>query len=77
MYRIGVDIGGTNIALGLLDEELELKDSSSIPFQRGGERVAARIAEQVRLMLEKAGAGVEDPASAWPCPAASTRPARR
>ncbi len=60
MYRIGVDIGGTNIALGLLDEELELKDTRSIPFQRGGERVAARIAEQARLMLEEAGAGEED-----------------
>lgn len=56
MYRIGVDIGGTNIALGLLDEDLELKDSRSIPFERGGEQVAARIAEQARLMLAKAGA---------------------
>ncbi|MEA5060045.1 MAG: ROK family protein [Candidatus Pelethousia sp.] len=60
MYRIGVDIGGTNIALGLLDEKLELKDARSIPFQRGGERVAALIAGQAGAMLEKVGAGKED-----------------
>lgn len=60
MYRIGVDIGGTNIALGLLDEELELKDTKSIPFQRGGEYVAARIADQARAMLAGAGAGEEE-----------------
>lgn len=60
MYRIGVDIGGTNIALGLLDEELQLIDSSSIPFQRGGELVAARVAQQVQLLLQKAGADIKD-----------------
>ncbi len=59
MYRIGVDIGGTNIALGLLDNALNLQSSRSIPFRPGGEAVAARIAEQIRLMLAEAGTGVE------------------
>lgn len=59
MYRIGVDIGGTKIAMGLLNEDLELINSRSVPFLRGGERVAGRIAEEARLMLSEAGAGVE------------------
>ena len=55
MYRIGVDIGGTNIALGLLDEDWELLAQKSVPFQRGGETVAAIIAQQIRIMLGEAG----------------------
>ena len=60
MYRIGVDIGGTNISLGLLDDDLEIRASRSIPFQRGGDRVAKIIAEQVHMMLEEAGIGQEE-----------------
>lgn len=63
MYRIGVDIGGTNIALGLLDEHLELVTQRSVPFERGGERVAAIIAEQVGAMLGQAGSGAASIAS--------------
>ena len=32
MYQIGIDIGGTNVKLGLLDEALELTAEASIPF---------------------------------------------
>ena len=55
MYRIGVDIGGTNIALGILDEGWELLAQKSVPFQRGGEIVAAIIAQQIRAMLAETG----------------------
>ena len=55
MYRIGVDIGGTNIALGLLDPAWELVAKVSVPFARGGQKVAAIIAEQVAGLLAQAG----------------------
>ena len=32
MYQVGVDIGGTNIAMGLVDEALEVVQRRSIPF---------------------------------------------
>ena len=32
MYQIGIDIGGTNVKIGLLDETLELTAEASIPF---------------------------------------------
>ena len=32
MYRIGFDIGGTNIAFGMIDDELNIIRKSSVPF---------------------------------------------
>lgn len=32
MYQIGIDIGGTNVKIGLLDEALELTAETSVPF---------------------------------------------
>ena len=32
MYQIGIDIGGTNVKIGLLNEALELCAEISIPF---------------------------------------------
>lgn len=52
MYRIGVDIGGTNIKIGLVDEDLAITDRSSIPFPHlSGEEVAAQIADEIRRLL--------------------------
>ena len=31
MYTIGVDLGGTNIAVGLCNEELKMIDKGSVP----------------------------------------------
>lgn len=58
MYQIGVDIGGTNIALGLVDENLQMVCRSSVPFSKegGGEGTAKAIYEQTRKLLEEAGA---------------------
>ena len=30
MYRIGIDLGGTNIVAGLVDEHLEIIDKCSV-----------------------------------------------
>ena len=52
MYQIGVDIGGTNIKIGLVDEQLEIVARSSIPFpQAAGEVVANKLAEAIRALL--------------------------
>lgn len=56
MYQIGVDIGGTNIKIGLVDENLEITARSSIPFpQAGGEVVADELAAAIRALLSSAG----------------------
>lgn len=61
MYQIGVDIGGTNIALGLVDENIEIIRRSSIPFvQDGGEANAKRIAEQIHGLLAAAEITLSD-----------------
>ena len=43
MYQIGVDIGGTNIKLGLVDEELNLAARTSVPFPHAGADAAADV----------------------------------
>ncbi len=56
MYQIGVDIGGTSIKIGLVDENLEITARSSIPFSRsGGEAVADELAAAIRALLTSAG----------------------
>lgn len=56
MYRIGIDIGGTSVKIGLVDQELNILHRHSIPFRPiGGEGVAAAIAEAVRQLLADHG----------------------
>ena len=58
MYQIGVDIGGTNIKIGLVDEALEIVARGSIPFpQAAGEVVADKLASAIRTLLADAGVG--------------------
>lgn len=52
MYRIGIDIGGTSIKIGLVDCDLQIVRRTSLPFQLvGGEAIAAMIAEAIRALL--------------------------
>ena len=62
MYQIGVDIGGTNIALGLVDESLEMVCHSSVPFSKegGGSGTAKAIYEQTQKLLKEAGADMSE-----------------
>ena len=62
MYQVGVDIGGTNIAMGLVDEALDVVQRRSIPFdvEGGGERTAEIIHEGTLAMLKSQGAGLYD-----------------
>ena len=46
MYRIGIDLGGTNIAAGLVNEEYKIVSKLSVPTgaDRGAEAIVADIA---------------------------------
>ena len=73
MYRIGIDLGGTNIAVGILDEENRIAASSSAPTRAalGAEQLLDDIAQCVMNALnfagifpeECAGAGIGSPGS--------------
>lgn len=61
MYRIGIDLGGTNIAVGLVNEEYEIVRKVSAPTEaanRTGEEIAAEIARLCREVV--AGQGLSD-----------------
>jgi len=52
MYQIGIDIGGTSIKIGLVDETLNIVRRTGLPFQCiGGENVAAQIAAAILELL--------------------------
>ena len=57
MYRIGVDLGGTNIAVGLVDEKYKIVYKQSIPTnaQREAEAILADIAALCRRVCEEFG----------------------
>ncbi|MCE5236082.1 MAG: ROK family protein [Clostridiaceae bacterium] len=50
MFRIGFDVGGTNIAAGLLNESLDIVQRRNVPFSngKGGEYIASVLAQLVR-----------------------------
>lgn len=56
MYRIGVDIGGTSIKIGLIDEELQIVKRAAIPFPHvEASQVAAKLAGAIRELLAENG----------------------
>lgn len=59
---IGVDVGGTNIKLGLVDDAGRTVGYHSVPTKAelGGADAVGRIAEGVEHMLEQAGATISD-----------------
>ena len=61
MYQIGVDIGGTNIKVGLVSDELSLLRSVSVRFPHdGAASVIAAIAEAVDDLLKQEGIARKD-----------------
>lgn len=62
MYYLGIDLGGTNIAAGIVDEKMELVYKTSIPTESkgGAESVIARMAEAAKLAIEGYGITVDD-----------------
>ena len=65
MYRIGIDLGGTNIAVGVVDDRHQIAAEASVPAgaHRPAEQVVADMCRAVELALDKAGLTVRDCAS--------------
>ncbi len=57
MYRIGIDLGGTNIAAGIVNENFEIIAKTSIPTgaDRPADEIAADMAAICHAVCEKAG----------------------
>ena len=57
MYRIGVDLGGTNIAAGIVNEKYEIVCKDSIPTgaDRSAEEIVADMAKLCNRLCEKSG----------------------
>ena len=62
MYRIGVDLGGTNIAVGIVNDNMELVHKSSVPTgaTRPGEEIVADIAMLCRKVCDEVGVALSD-----------------
>ncbi len=55
MYYIGVDLGGTNIAVGIVDENLKILKKGSVPTlaNRDGELIVKDMADLARRLLDE------------------------
>ncbi len=55
MYTIGVDLGGTNIAVGLCDESLKIIDKGSVPTMadRDGELIVKDMAMLAKKIIDR------------------------
>ncbi len=62
-YRIGIDLGGTAIKAGLVDEQYHIIQSYSQPTGEGFSTVVANMAEAARRVADKAGLAITD----FPC----------
>ena len=62
MYRIGIDVGGTNIAMGVVDESLKIIKKNSIKTREAAEPEAmiAAIAKGVKDLMAEAGLKEDD-----------------
>lgn len=62
MYRIGIDLGGTNIAAGIVDSEYHIVCKASVPTeaQRPAEQIAASIAELCHKVCADFGITVDE-----------------
>ena len=56
MYAIGVDLGGTNMRIGIVDENFSLKDVISLSSPKGYEReehIYKNIADNIQMLISK------------------------
>ena len=62
MYRIGVDLGGTNIAVGLVNDDMKIKVKKSLPTgaSRPAEEIVADIAALCRAVCDEEGIALSD-----------------
>jgi len=57
MYRIGIDLGGTNIAIGIVNENFEIVKQGSVPTNAGrpGEELVADMAALCKKLIAELG----------------------
>ena len=62
MYYIGVDLGGTNIAVGIVDEQYNLIIKGKTPTmkERGADEIVRDMATLAASLVEKAGLTFDD-----------------
>ena len=61
MYYIGVDLGGTNIAIGIVNENLELVKKASVPTKADEpDTIVADMATLCRRLLDENGIALEE-----------------
>jgi len=62
MYRVGVDLGGTNISVGVVDEQLKIIGRGKLKTNapRPAEQVFDDIARCVTMSLQDAGVSLKD-----------------
>ncbi|MBQ3927072.1 MAG: ROK family protein, partial [Clostridia bacterium] len=62
MYRIGVDLGGTNIAVGIVDESYKILVKGSVPTmaQRAPELIVDDMAALCRKLVKDAKLTLKD-----------------
>ncbi|MBE6695120.1 MAG: ROK family protein [Ruminococcaceae bacterium] len=65
MYYIGVDLGGTNIAIGIVDSNMKIIEKGSVPTlsNRDGELIIRDMANLANSLIKKCGLKVSDIAS--------------
>lgn len=62
-YRIGIDLGGTNIKLGIVDEDhrvLGKRSAKTHPFERTWQEVVGKMAGLANTLLEELGIGADE-----------------
>lgn len=62
MYRVGVDLGGTNIAVGVIDDNLKIIGKASVKTNcpRPAEEIFDDISKAVDMAIENAGVSKND-----------------
>ncbi len=62
MYSIGVDLGGTNIAIGIVNEKFEIVKKGSVPTkpERGADPIIADMAELSKKLMAEMGIGMDE-----------------
>ncbi len=63
MFRLGIDMGGTAIKTGVMDEEMQVISRHSVPTQSSFEQVVSDMAQAAREAAGKIGLRLED----FPC----------
>lgn len=65
-YYLGLDVGGTNLAAGILDENYHILEKMSIPAGAGRDiaEITADMAKVSKMVMEKAGVTTAD-VSSW------------